>query len=1124
MLRIGPAFFLCCVMLLMPHTSWGEMDSGVPALQLKIESQLSSVRDDESLSNDIKNTLVGLYEQSLNNIQQASRSRERAQQYEHSRTTADDQARQISQSLAGGVTDSEFNEQHYQNAAIVDIQQDLAKQEGDLASLRSKRASLDQEMSSQANRVAAIRQRQNQIQIELSQAETDAARLQQEELSAVLQQAKYWNLQTKKSALSYEADMLDQELLSEPMRSRLMSAQKAQLARDEKQLAGDIEKLERILMQRRKGDAQRSVALAEKALSAVRQEGQEVQQYVEKNRELSQELALLTDKLNQKSLRRDVIAEQIELIEREFRTLKLKVEMAGLSPMLGQLLVEQRNVLPSVHQYRKEFNALHEEMSAMTLRKLELQNEIGWRFDIDNDVADIIQSSANEHSPIKPGTAREMVTQRAAALERLRETSDTYVRLLSDLSYDLESMMGLSTTYRDFLTKQLMWVRTSKPITAFGLDEFRLEFTQLKASFMTLRLSNVFTWLSGHWGFLALFFVSLLLFAGQIYMRPLRRERLQSILAERYSFPSVLVYLGLVLYCSLPLAMLVLLITRFVEYPMLPTEHELILRKLWIYALLCDFFCRLARDRGFLQAYLRWPKDIVSAMYRSFNGLRVMVLPTLLLALVPLNAFVRNDGGALGAILLSASMLLFAWCVALFMRQPYDILQSLRQHQLVSPASRQQKILRYFLLSGILLLTVCFLFGYRYSAEKICGAVFETILVSAYFILLHRLGVRWLSELQSKEQHRLRVEEWKLNIASNQGKDESNEEAERLKLEVDSKNIEDLGEESVKLVNFVMYLLVAGILAVVWAPLIPALGKLDDVTLWSFSNSANGVDSEQLVTLKDFLMVVLFSVLALFTAKRLPPFVEMTVLSRLGISRGGKYTITTLMSYTIMAFAIVSVCSALGFGWGKIQWAVAALSVGIGFGLQEIVANFISGLIILFERPIRVGDLVTIGGQTGTVKRIQIRATTLLDFDNKELLVPNKEFITSYLLNWTLSDREVRVLISVGIAYGSDVDKALEILNQTARQHPLVMADPEPVVTFESFGESALNLFLRCRIGSIDDRLGVVTDLHKAINQKYSEAGINIAFPQRDLHINVRDPIEVQMREAASTGQPTVEK
>ncbi len=191
----------------------------------------------------------------------------------------------------------------------------------------------------------------------------------------------------------------------------------------------------------------------------------------------------------------------------------------------------------------------------------------------------------------------------------------------------------------------------------------------------------------------------------------------------------------------------------------------------------------------------------------------------------------------------------------------------------------------------------------------------------------------------------------------------------------------------------------------------------------------------------------------------------------------------------------------MGITWSSIQWLVAAMGIGLGFGLQEIFANFISGIILLFERPIRVGDIITLGDTTGVVTRIHMRATTVIDWDRKEYIVPNKDLITGRLLNWTLSDQTNRIVIPIGVAYGSETERARELLLQVAHDHPLILEDPAPIATFEGFGDSTLNLILRCYLPDLSHRLSTVTELHTAIDKLFKEAGIEIAFPQQDLHI-----------------------
>ena len=265
------------------------------------------------------------------------------------------------------------------------------------------------------------------------------------------------------------------------------------------------------------------------------------------------------------------------------------------------------------------------------------------------------------------------------------------------------------------------------------------------------------------------------------------------------------------------------------------------------------------------------------------------------------------------------------------------------------------------------------------------------------------------------------------------------------------------------------------------------------------------------VTLSDLILGLLAVLMIFIAARRLPALLEILLLVRLNISAGSRYAITSLTQYGIVATGVVMVFNLLGGNWSEIQWLIAALGVGIGFGLQEIVANFICGLILLFERPIRIGDVVSVGETDGVVTKINIRSTTIRNWDQKELLVPNKEFITGRLLNWTLTDPITRIVIPVGIAYGSDVARAIRLIQQVADEHERVLEEPASLVTFDSFDDNSLTVVLRCFIGSMDYWRQTTSELHLAINQKFERAGIVIAFPQRDLHLKTSTPLDVRI-------------
>jgi potassium-dependent mechanosensitive channel len=247
------------------------------------------------------------------------------------------------------------------------------------------------------------------------------------------------------------------------------------------------------------------------------------------------------------------------------------------------------------------------------------------------------------------------------------------------------------------------------------------------------------------------------------------------------------------------------------------------------------------------------------------------------------------------------------------------------------------------------------------------------------------------------------------------------------------------------------------------------------------------------------------TILTIIVARNVPGLLEIIILRRLPIDRGIRFAIITISRYILVIIGVVWAFTEIGIGWAKVQWLIAAMTVGLGFGLQEIFANFVSGLIILFEQPIRVDDIVTVGDVTGRVTMIKIRATTIRRWDQRELIVPNREFITGQLINWTLSDNILRRDFGVGIAYGSDIRKTERLLYEIAESNPRVLKDPEPIVLFKGFGNNSLDFELRVNYSGIENNLPLWHDINVAIDDKFREAGIEIAFPQHDVHIRSVD-------------------
>lgn len=222
------------------------------------------------------------------------------------------------------------------------------------------------------------------------------------------------------------------------------------------------------------------------------------------------------------------------------------------------------------------------------------------------------------------------------------------------------------------------------------------------------------------------------------------------------------------------------------------------------------------------------------------------------------------------------------------------------------------------------------------------------------------------------------------------------------------------------------------------------------------------------------------------------------------MDRGAREATVTISGYFAVAFAVVIALAVSGFEFTNLAIIAGALSVGIGFGLQTIVNNFVSGLILLFERPIKTGDWIVVGTTEGYVKRIRIRSTEIQTFDRADVIVPNSDLISSQVTNWMLKDPRGRIRIPVSVAYGSDTEKVRDILLQLAAEHEEIIGDgssPQPRVLFLAFGHSSLDFELRCHIKNIDMRRIVMSDMNFAIDKAFRTHGIEIPFPQRDVHI-----------------------
>jgi small-conductance mechanosensitive channel len=266
------------------------------------------------------------------------------------------------------------------------------------------------------------------------------------------------------------------------------------------------------------------------------------------------------------------------------------------------------------------------------------------------------------------------------------------------------------------------------------------------------------------------------------------------------------------------------------------------------------------------------------------------------------------------------------------------------------------------------------------------------------------------------------------------------------------------------------------------------------------------------ITIGEVLAFVLIVSASFLLARIITLLLDEEFLPRLPLQRGLPYAISTLTRYVILLSGFALAMVAAGLDLSKATFLAGAFGIGIGFGLQNVVNNFVSGLILLFERPVQVGDAIEVGTLLGEVTDIGIRASTVRTFQGAEVIVPNGNLISKEVVNWTLSNRRRRIEIQIGVAYGTDPEQVIEILLGVAKAHPEVQEDPAPSVVFTGFGDSSLDFQLKCWVDRFELAVEVASELRVAVNRALADASIEIPFPQRDINLhNVgeRSPISL---------------
>ncbi|WP_406018596.1 mechanosensitive ion channel domain-containing protein [Succinivibrio sp.] len=509
------------------------------------------------------------------------------------------------------------------------------------------------------------------------------------------------------------------------------------------------------------------------------------------------------------------------------------------------------------------------------------------------------------------------------------------------------------------------------------------------------------------------------------------------------------------------------------------------------------FFMQILKPNALVQRHFSVEPYKLTHYRNILSGVWTFALPLLIFANVA-----ETDAVTIYSDLTSFSVVLLS-CIGLFIISFRLLINNLRDLNYTS-AGYITSCLIGILITSIAAVSVSS--GYLYTVVKLTNRIaFTFYIVLSYFLV---------SQTVHRMIYVLTVKIYEKIYERKQDQDSGGTEQKGNMLislvSVMNLNAPALCARIYKIARIILLVITAILLYIQWSDLSSVLRYLDTVHIWSKTAIVNGAPVvTDYLSIANILFAIFLILITSFLNRTLPVLFEKIILIRKDERfKSTSYSVKVISSYIIIGLGLISAAGALGIKWENLQWLVAALSVGLGFGLQEIFANFVSGIILLFERQLRVGDIITLNGLSGTVSKIRIRSTTVMSFENKEVMIPNREFITSALTNWSLTSSITKMEFNVGVAYGTNIEKAKGILRNIINRCRYIAKDQASLIYVKALASSEVTLACDIYVTKIGDRKLAIDYLSQETLNSFANAGIEIPFNQMDVHVKTLEQQE----------------
>lgn len=1092
--RAFALFLLIAVCAICPPAAYATLNGDVPS-RSEIQSQLDALNKQKTLTPVNKLTQQDLT-RTLELLDAIERTRQDGAQLKQQLQLAPGKLRQVTDDLAALKTpvDSaaaraellplslrQLETRLYQTLDdLQTAQENLSTYNSQLVSLQTQPERVQSSMYTASQRLQEIR---NQINDQTPGQNS-------------LRDSQLVMLATEQTLLNAQIDLQRKSLEANTTLQDLLQKQRDYTTGHIDALDHNVQLLQEVVNSKRLTLSEKTAKEAQNPEDATDiQHDQLVSKELDVNRQLSQRLIAATEESNvlfQQNIR---VKNWLDRGLQAERNLKEQIQVLKGSLVLSRILYQQQQSLPQGTLVAD----MGTRIADLRLEQFDINQQRDDLFKGDDYINKLVADSKEKASADVLDALNEIVDMRRELLDQLNKQLSNQLAQSISLQINQQQLTSVNSSLRDTLTQQIFWVNSNKPVDLAWLKALPGAVRdQLAALDFKVDFGKI---LQGGLNSLVML-IPLLLLIGLLRWRyKLIDTHLQKLANDvgqlkrdsQMHTPRAIV---LTLLKVLPGSALLLGVGFWCYRAEIGLSDFLwaLSQQLALFWLIFGFTYRTLAPGGICERHFNFAAELCAHYRRQTVRLGLALLPLIFWSVLGEKAPLRLVEDVIGQVVVMLTLALLAVLVFPLCRDSWR-----------EKGSHAVRLIIVTAIAATPLILLGLMFaGYFYTTLRLAGRWIDSLYLFFLWNIVYLTAIRGLSVAARRLAYRRAIAR-RQSLAKEKEGAEGVEPVEEPPLALDQIN-----QQSLRLTTMVLFIIFASALYGIWSDLVTVISYLDSITLWHYTTTVAGSSVAQAVTLGNMMVAIAAVIVAYVMTRNLPGLLEVVVLSRLQLRQGTSYAVTTILTYLITTVGAVTALGSLGVSWDKLQWLAAGLTVGLGFGLQEIFANFVSGLIILFERPIRIGDTITIGTFSGSVSKIRIRATTITDFDRKEVIIPNKAFVTERLINWSLSDTITRVLIKVGVAYGSDLDKVKAVLLKAAHDNPRVMSDPEPQVFFLNFGASTLDHELRLYVRELRDRSYTVDELNRSIERLCRENDINIAFNQLEVYLHNQQGNEVQ--------------